>query len=48
MDQLVELTSKGCGVLVIDHDHRLLGTFTDGELRHTLKASGKRIFKLSM
>ncbi|CAA2981077.1 probable arabinose 5-phosphate isomerase [Olea europaea subsp. europaea] len=49
MDQLVELTSKGCGcLLVIDDDHHLLGTFTDGDLRRTLKASGERIFKLSV
>ncbi|KAI3885504.1 hypothetical protein MKW92_027235 [Papaver armeniacum] len=38
MDQLVELTSKGCG----------FGTFTDGDLRRTLKASGEGIFKLTV
>ncbi|EPS63870.1 hypothetical protein M569_10910, partial [Genlisea aurea] len=49
MDQLVELTSKGCGcLLVIDDAHRLLGTFTDGDLRRTLKASGEGIFKLTV
>ncbi|KAK4488988.1 hypothetical protein RD792_004784 [Penstemon davidsonii] len=49
MDQLVELTSKGCGcLLVIDDDYHLLGTFTDGDLRRTLKASGEGIFKLSV
>ncbi|KAF3519589.1 hypothetical protein DY000_02060373, partial [Brassica cretica] len=49
VDQLVELTSKGCGcLLVVDHDHRLMGTFTDGDLRRTLKASGEAIFKLSV
>lgn len=49
MDQLVELTSKGCGcLLVIDDDHRLIGTFTDGDLRRTLKASGEGIFKLTV
>ncbi|KZV34772.1 putative arabinose 5-phosphate isomerase-like [Dorcoceras hygrometricum] len=49
MDQLVELSSKGCGcLLVIDDDHHLLGTFTDGDLRRTLKASGEGIFKLTV
>ncbi|CAH9088072.1 unnamed protein product [Cuscuta europaea] len=49
MDQLVELTSKGCGcLLVIDCDYHLLGTFTDGDLRRTLKASGEAIFKLTV
>ncbi|CAN0886049.1 Probable arabinose 5-phosphate isomerase [Linum grandiflorum] len=49
MDQLVELTSKGCGcLLVIDPDYQLIGTFTDGDLRRTLKASGEGIFKLTV
>ncbi|KAG8378664.1 hypothetical protein BUALT_Bualt07G0008800 [Buddleja alternifolia] len=49
MDQLVELTSKGCGcLLVIDDENHLLGTFTDGDLRRTLKASGEGIFKLTV
>lgn len=49
MDQLVELTSKGCGcLLVIDKDRHLIGTFTDGDLRRTLKASGEGIFKLTV
>ncbi|CAN1762194.1 Probable arabinose 5-phosphate isomerase [Linum perenne] len=49
MDQLVELTSKGCGcLLVIDPDYHLIGTFTDGDLRRTLKASGEGIFKLTV
>lgn len=49
MDQLVELTSKGCGcLLVIDNDYHLLGTFTDGDLRRTLKSSGEGIFKLTV
>ncbi|KAK7245359.1 hypothetical protein RIF29_40199 [Crotalaria pallida] len=49
MDQLVELTSKGCGcLLVVDDNHRLIGTFTDGDLRRTLKASGDAIFKLTV
>ncbi|GAB4836090.1 Probable arabinose 5-phosphate isomerase [Ancistrocladus abbreviatus] len=49
MDQLVELTSKGCGcLLVIDDKYHLIGTFTDGDLRRTLKASGQGIFKLTV
>ncbi|KAF9683025.1 hypothetical protein SADUNF_Sadunf05G0169300 [Salix dunnii] len=49
MEQLVELTSKGCGcLLVIDGDSHLIGTFTDGDLRRTLKASGEGIFKLTV
>ncbi|KAL6583766.1 putative arabinose 5-phosphate isomerase [Orobanche minor] len=51
MDQLLELTSKGCGcLLVIDDDYHLLGTFTDGDLRRTLmvKASGEGIFELTV
>ncbi|KAI3709293.1 hypothetical protein L2E82_39053 [Cichorium intybus] len=47
MDQLVELTSKGCDcLLVIDDGYHLIGTFTDGDLRRTLKASKEGIFKL--
>lgn len=49
MDQLVELTSKGCGcLLVIDEAHHLIGTFTDGDLRRTLKASKEGIFNLTV
>ncbi|GFZ05965.1 sugar isomerase (SIS) family protein [Actinidia rufa] len=49
MDQLVELTSKGCGcLLVINDQYQLIGTFTDGDLRRTLKASGEGIFKLTV
>ncbi|KAI6674914.1 hypothetical protein NL676_002820 [Syzygium grande] len=49
MDQLVELTSKGCGcLLVIDEGYHLIGTFTDGDLRRTLKSSGEGIFKLTV
>ncbi|KAE8692188.1 putative arabinose 5-phosphate isomerase [Hibiscus syriacus] len=49
MDQLVEMTSKGCGfLLVIDDEYHLLGTFTDGDLRRTLNASGEAIFKLTV
>mmetsp|Transcript_34175 Transcript_34175/g.96870 ORF Transcript_34175/g.96870 Transcript_34175/m.96870 type:complete len:347 (-) Transcript_34175:139-1179(-) len=41
VDTLVELSGKGCGsVLVVDRENKLLGTFTDGDLRRTLQASG--------
>ena len=34
MDQLTELTSKGCGCLLVDNEeHHLFRTFTDGDLR---------------
>ncbi|KAF0906514.1 hypothetical protein E2562_011496 [Oryza meyeriana var. granulata] len=49
MDQLTELTSKGCGsLLVVDDEYHLIGTFTDGDLRRTLKASGPAIFNLTV
>lgn len=49
MDQLVELTSKGCGcLLVVDEDHHLIGTFTDGDLRRALKANKEAIFNLTV
>ncbi|XP_020091011.1 probable arabinose 5-phosphate isomerase isoform X2 [Ananas comosus] len=49
MDQLTELTSKGCGcLLVVDDEYHLIGTFTDGDLRRTLKASGAAIFNLTV
>lgn len=49
MDQLVELTSKGCGcLLVITNEYNLIGTFTDGDLRRTLKASKEAIFKMTV
>ncbi|XP_008806029.1 probable arabinose 5-phosphate isomerase [Phoenix dactylifera] len=49
MDQLTELTSKGCGcLLVVDDNYHLIGTFTDGDLRRTLKANGATIFDLTV
>ncbi|XP_072978828.1 probable arabinose 5-phosphate isomerase [Typha angustifolia] len=49
MDQLTELTSKGCGcLLVVDDENHLIGTFTDGDLRRTLKAYGAAIFNLTV
>ncbi|XP_074571583.1 putative arabinose 5-phosphate isomerase [Curcuma longa] len=49
MDQLTELTSKGCGcLLVVDEMLHLIGTFTDGDLRRTLKEYGAAIFNLTV
>lgn len=49
MDQLTELTSKGCGcLLVVNAENHLIGTFTDGDLRRTLKSSGEGIFKFTV
>nr|XP_010926570.2 probable arabinose 5-phosphate isomerase [Elaeis guineensis] len=49
MEQLTELTSKGCGcLLVVDDKYHLIGTFTDGDLRRTLKANGAAIFDLTV
>ncbi|XP_024375343.1 probable arabinose 5-phosphate isomerase [Physcomitrium patens] len=49
MDQLVELTVKGYGCLiVIDASNRLLGTFTDGDLRRALNSSRENIFHLQV
>ncbi|XP_059069991.1 probable arabinose 5-phosphate isomerase [Cryptomeria japonica] len=49
MDQLVELTSKGCGcLLVVDDEDHLLGTFTDGDLRRTLKSVREGVFKITV
>jgi arabinose-5-phosphate isomerase len=39
-DALVEMTSKGLGMTTItDSDHKLLGIFTDGDLRRTLDSN---------
>jgi arabinose-5-phosphate isomerase len=36
-DALLEMTAKGLGMTgIVDDDHRLLGIFTDGDLRRTL------------
>ncbi|KAL0741833.1 hypothetical protein Bca4012_083346 [Brassica carinata] len=44
MDQLVELTSKEWGCLhKVDHDNRLMGTFTDGLLRQVEKLSSNSV-----
>ena len=49
MEQLVELSAKGCGCLfVADAQQRLIGTFTDGDLRRALNSCGKNLFKMTV
>lgn len=49
MEQLVELSAKGCGcLLVVNSRNQLLGTFTDGDLRRALKSEGEKIFTLTV
>lgn len=49
MEQLVELSAKGCGcLLLVDGRKRLLGTFTDGDLRRSLNQYGESIFKMTV
>ena len=44
MQVLGELSAKGCGcVLVVDDAGRLLGTFTDGDLRRTLQQKEAKV-----
>lgn len=43
-DALVEMTAKGLGMTTIIEHNRLLGVFTDGDLRRTLK-SGNEILQ---
>lgn len=46
---LVELSSKGCGcVLIVDGSMKLLGTFTDGDLRRKLSEHGGSVLQMSM
>jgi len=46
VNALVELSSKGCGcVLVVDESKKLLGTFTDGDLRRNLQAKGAAVLE---
>ena len=41
--------SKGCGcVLVVDGSHKLLGTFTDGDLRRKLSTDGGSVLQMTM
>jgi arabinose-5-phosphate isomerase len=49
VDTLVELSNKQCGaVLVVDEMKKLLGIFTDGDLRRTLQKKGTNALETSI
>jgi len=49
VDTLVELSNKRCGcILVVDAKQTLLGIFTDGDLRRSLRDRGKEVIELQM
>jgi arabinose-5-phosphate isomerase len=46
---LVELSNKRCGcVLIVDEDQKILGIFTDGDLRRTLQKLGSNALEAKM
>lgn len=48
-EALVELSNKRCGcILVVDKEHKLLGIFTDGDLRRTLQRQGGQVLESLM
>jgi arabinose-5-phosphate isomerase len=49
VDTLVELSNKRCGcLLVVDQSQRLLGIFTDGDLRRALQRFGGAVLEAPM
>ncbi len=49
VDTLVELSNKQCGcVLVVDEEQKLLGIFTDGDLRRSLQENGAEALESTM
>lgn len=49
IDTLVELSNKRCGcVMVVDTQMKLLGIFTDGDLRRSLQQFGSKTLELTM
>lgn len=49
VDSLVELSNKQCGcVIVVDDEGRMLGIFTDGDLRRALQTQGVNVLKCSL
>lgn len=49
VDTLVELSNKQCGcVLIVDKSQRLLGIFTDGDLRRALQGKGVKALESKM
>lgn len=48
-DVLVELSNKRCGcILIVDKNQKLLGIFTDGDLRRTLQKIGGHVLEARM
>ena len=46
---LVELSNKRCGcILVVDKEHKMLGIFTDGDLRRTLQKVGGQVLEVKI
>jgi arabinose-5-phosphate isomerase len=46
MDQLVELSDKRCGcLLVVDEEDQVQGIFTDGDLRRALQSRGSEVLE---
>lgn len=49
VDTLVELSNKRCGcVMIVDSDMKLLGIFTDGDLRRSLQKLGSGVLEATM
>lgn len=46
---LVELSNKRCGcILIVDKEQKLLGIFTDGDLRRTLQKVGAHVLEVEL
>lgn len=46
VDVLVELSDKKCGcLLIVDGNNKLLGIFTDGDLRRSLQSQGSKVLE---
>ena len=46
---LVDFSNKRCGcLLIVDADRRLLGIFTDGDLRRALQEQGSNVIEVTM
>lgn len=49
IDTLVELSNKKCGaLLILNEERKLLGIFTDGDLRRSLQSKGTDLLQLPM
>lgn len=49
VDTLVELSNKRCGcVLIVDAEQRMMGIFTDGDLRRALQNKGSNVLEQPM